>query len=184
MFEWSLKPLVYFTRIFVGTVLDLSESKTSTGVKVLGFLFGFIILLSNILINGLRGVNVKNFEWILRYLIEGPYEFNIFSIYPDALLQFVVDISFTTFWIYIPILHFIFLLIIFSGKSWTRLSSQLAKIQKNMELSNTFYQKCRKYCLIALLLQLLVWNSIYYLSCLVVFLKAALDILFRPIEIG
>ena len=154
-FEWSLKPLDIITRCIVGVTLDFSK-KTSISIRLLLFVFGCFIISFNILVNGSRGININNFEWI-KEIQNYKNSKQLFSNFPDAFLQFVVDVSFIIFWIIVSLIHFIFLMAVLFSRKWDVLMQILKKIECNeMQFGEEFYLKCRKHYNIAILVSILV----------------------------
>ena len=156
-FEWSLKPLAFCTKIFVGYPFRISNKNTSKTIfrSLIIYLLGFVIFVSNLLINGPRGINVNNFNWMRKRLdYTSPYIF--FREFPDAMLQFVVDATTIIFFVTVPTIHFIFIITVTFSQKWTDLLSVLQEIQNEMKLDEEFHRKCRRYCIFALLLLFLV----------------------------
>ena len=152
-FDWSLKPLIFCTQIFVGYPLNFSNKNTSKAIfsNFIIYLLGFVIFVSNLLINGPRGINVNNFNWMRKRLdYTSPYIF--FREFPDAMLQFVVDATTIIFFVTVPLIHLIFIITVICSQKWADLLSVLQEIQNKMKLDEEFHRKIRRYCIFALLL--------------------------------
>ena len=153
-FDWSLKPLIFCTQIFVGYPLNFTNIKNSKTIfsNVIIYLLGSVICLSNLLINGTRGINVNNFDWMSERLdyYSSPYLF--FREFPDAMLQFVVDATTIIFFVTVPLIHLIFIITVICSQKWADLLSVLQEIQNKMKLDEEFHRKIRRYCIFALLL--------------------------------
>ena len=154
-FGWSLKPLEWIMRLTVGASIYFPNIKRSPISLSLVFLIGCFILLSNLLINGPRGINIQNFDWMKR-IQNFENHFLYFKEYPDDILQFVMDVISICFFIVLPSIQIIFLLTRNYWSSFTRLITLLIKIKNEMKLSSQFYEKCRKRSIIALLTLILV----------------------------
>ena len=154
-FEWSLKPLEIITRFFVGVTLNFSNT-TSVSVRLILLVFGCFIIISNFLVNGPRSLKINSFEWMEEIQnFESPYLF--FPEFPDALLQFVVDVTFTMLWATISLIHIIFLLMVTMSEKWTFLIQSLKEIENSdMQFGKVFYRKCRKHYFIAIVVFILV----------------------------
>ena len=154
-FAWSLKPLLWVARVVAGVSLNLKKERSIAG-RLFFVIFGLLIFFANFLINGPRGIDLKKFYWMESTIkeFESPYLF--FKVAPDTMLQFVVDVTFICFYVTVPLIHFIFLLTILLSKQFTKLELVLHKIQTKMKLDEIFHQKCRRYCIVALLLLFLV----------------------------
>ena len=153
IFEWSLKPLDFITKFSVGFTFNVSNN-THVSIRLILFAFGCFIILMNLLINGPRGLNINSFEWVEE--IQNN-ERPLFSFFPDALLQCVVDVTTTTFWVSISLIHIIFLTTVLFSRKWTDLMQSLVEIENEMQFSEEFYVKCRKHYTMALVIFLLVW---------------------------
>ena len=162
-FFWSLKPLLFFAKVFVGVPLDFSHfSKTPPKIRQFLFIFGYLILMWNLLINGPRGINIANFAWMdKRKNYRSPFIF--FKDNSDALLQFVVDSTTIIFFTTVPLIQFIFLTTITWSRKWADLISTLKVIANEMKLSKSFYRKCRTSSLIALFVLLLVFKTLIHI---------------------
>lgn len=151
-FDWSLKPLTFCASIFGGIPLHFNEKKKNFTISIT---FACLIILSNLLINGPRGININKFKW-MNDISDYDNSWLFFQQFPDALLQFVIDLTSIIFFVAIPLIHVIFLFSIVLSNSWEELVSLLKEIQNEMELTADFHQKCRQRCIIALLFVLLV----------------------------
>ena len=164
-FGWSLNPLEWVTRLAVGTSINVFHTKCFSSARniywspiSLGFilLFGCSIIIANLVINGPRGINIFNFDWMKRIQnYDSPFLY--FKDEPDAILQFVMDVTSICFFIALPLIQFIYLWTSRSS-NWTRLILSLKMIKNEMKLSNQLYQKCRNKCIISILLLILVYN--------------------------
>ena len=159
-FAWSLKPLDFITRAFVGIPLNFYNHKICIRSRLCCFLFGCFIFLVNLIINGPRGINVAKFDWMeKRKEYRSPYIF--FKDHPDALLQFVIDTTSITFFVTVSLIHLVFLMgtILWNNSRWQDLVGILKEIQIKMNLSEGFYRKCRRRCMVALAVFILVRNN-------------------------
>lgn len=151
-FRWSLRPLDVCARIATGVSLGLC-SRQSFLTRSSGFIFGFLILMSNLYLNGPRIARFKWMEARLKY--ESAWSF--LQVRPDAILQLSMDIGYMLLYLSNPLVHSIFLCVIFSSR-WTQLKSILNYIQMDMQLSGTFHRKCRKKTVFWLLILITVRN--------------------------
>ena len=152
-FEWSFKPYFLCAKFFIGAPLGLNINKTESFFV---FLLGCFILLLNLVINGPRGIDVTKFEWMenIQFFYNGWLYFERF---PDALLQFVTDVTFALFFISISLIPFVFLILVLLSRRWANLAKHLKKMHNEMNLSVEFYQKCRRRCLLVLFIIVLVF---------------------------
>ena len=156
-FDWSLAPLKWVTRFTVGASIDFVNEKKrpSISTRLIFVLLGCFALFSNLLINGPRGINISNFDWMTRIQnFESPYLY--FKEDPDALLQFVLDVTSICFFVAIPLMQIIFLASALFGNDSNQSIHNLMLIQKHFKLSSKFYQKSRNLCIVALLVLFLV----------------------------
>ena len=155
-FDWSFKLLSYFTRFCIGIKVDVSN-RSATRTRPFFYLIGCFILLTHLSINGPRGIDMEKFKWMEK---TKEYEngWQYFSAHPDGIIQFVNDSTKVIFFIAVPLVHLIFLATILLSKRWLTLTAALQKIEKEMKLSKTFYQKCRTHCYLSLFLLALVSN--------------------------
>ena len=164
-FQWSLKPLTLITRVAVGVPIYFNTnriaSKKSVGVYLLIIFIGIFIFLTNVLINGPRRINKEIFYWMI-WIQNYDSPFTCFREIPDALLQFVVDVTFIMFFIVVPLMQFVFLFTVFWSRQWSDLVYILKRIENEMKLSEKFYRKCRNQCIIALLLILVCKENVYH----------------------
>ena len=144
------------TKFFVGVPFNFRNDKIHAKYHLGIFTFGFLIFLSNLLLNGPRGINIARFDWMNRK--EGYRSPFIFiKDNPDAMLQLVVDSTSIMFFVSVLLIHLIFLLeTIFWNRTWKELVCSLNYIQNKMNFSENFYRKCRRQCLLALLILLVV----------------------------
>ena len=156
-FDWSLKPILWSMKILAGAPIGIvrAKSKRSLAASFIIILLGFAIHISNICINGPRVLNPNRFFWMKEIQnFDSPFSF--FRDFPDALLQFVIDITTVVFFFTIPVIHLFFFFTTLLSRKWIDLASALKKIQNEMKLSKEFHRKCRKLCFIALYLLFLV----------------------------
>ena len=77
------------------------------------------------------------------------------------MLQLAVDITQIFFFVALLLIHFILIVtMIARTRKWNRLVRILKKIRKEMNLGEEFYRKCRRFCIIAILLLFLVKTSL------------------------
>ena len=151
-FSWSFKPLVLIANISSWILLNFSTRKTSSLTRILVMVFlGSLSLLSHLIINGPRSINIANFDWM--YMTQDFNSSNEFLKHlPDAKLQLAVDATQISFFVAFLLIHFVLIItVIAQTRKWKRLIRILKKIQKEMNLGDEFYEKCRKYCIIAIL---------------------------------
>ena len=151
-FEWSLKPLQWVTRIAVGVPMIDYAKKRSLSAILFTFFLGLCIFLCNILINGPRAINVSNFDWMKKNQ-EFDSPFSYFNYQPDAVVQLVADDTTICFFIAMPLIQTLFLVMTFCSNGFI---STLLLIQEKMKLSCQFYQKCRKRCITTIFILILV----------------------------
>ena len=159
-FQWSLNPLV-LSMNGVGFFLNFSEKPLSRNTRAMIFLLGCCIILANFIINGPRGIEISNLEWmedVKNY--ESPFAY--FKKNPFGIVRLVRNISDMIFFCYVPIIHFAFMATTLLDPNWKQLMLFIQVIQQKMKLSEEFYQKCRRQCYVGLFL-LLVASFIYIL---------------------
>lgn len=127
---------------FVGIQLKAGSPITKTRYLFSGF--GCLIIMSNILINGMK--TIHNFDSIRYFkLIDAEEHWKrnglveSFHLLVDA-LSFIVT----------PLTHLIFILIILWTPRWDNLLNVLEKISKTFYLDKNFYRTCRKKCIFLL----------------------------------
>ena len=153
-FGWSLKPTKQMARFAVGAPIEFIGN-TFKPVYLFNIILGFFIFLANLLINGPRTINASNFEWMKEtQKFDSPFLF--FVGYPDAILQFVMDVTSICFFLAVPLIHVICLITILWSPKWKDLVFKLQLIQQELQLSAKFWQKCRQRSIIALLIGILV----------------------------
>ena len=155
-FAWSLKPLDFASRVFVGVPLNFYNYKIHFKSRLCFILLGCFILLFHLLINGPRGFKISKFDWMAeRENYRSPFIF--FKDHPDAILQFTVDVTSILFFVSTSLIHLVFWFntVLWSQK-WQDLVFVLKEIQNKMNLSEGFYRKCRRHCMVALLVLILV----------------------------
>ena len=163
-FDWSLKPIVLIARFIIGAPLDFTNKKKNILLVIIIPLFGCFTLLCNILLNGPRGINTDNFKWsFIIEEFESPYL--LFKEHPDLMLQLVVDVTSICFFVVVPLVQLVFLFIVLFSQYWNRLTFSLVKAQKEMQLSENFHRKCRKRCIVSILLLILVSVKSLFISC-------------------
>ena len=161
-FSWALNPLLCVTTMFAGCPLSFTRNRFRSSKSFVGFIFlclSFFILVSHLIINGPRGIDITKFEWMDKLLYKSLYITShvfFFKRYPDAMLQLVVDCTSIMFFAAVSLIHLVFIVVIFLRQSWTGLVRSLKAIENEMNLSKPFYQKCRRNCIIALLFLFLV----------------------------
>ena len=152
-FDWSLNPILLSMKFLAGAPVEITRvaSKKSFASNCITTFLGFLILVSNILINGPRALNTNRFFW-MKAVENFDSPFTFFRDFPDALLQFVVDVTTIIFFVVVPLIHFVFLVVLILSKQWTDLVLSLKDIETQMKLSEKFHLKCRKKCVVVLLL--------------------------------
>lgn len=154
-FSWSLKPMLYLLGIF-GIRLDFTSPATNTAIKLI-----FSITLCFVLLI----VNFADFALLafLCLIIVPPSIANMVQALKmlsnemgDEVARMTIMSSVTAF---VQRAMVFFVPVIFikrrTGK-WKSLWLTLLKIQVELELSETFYQNCRRRCYVALGLLFLV----------------------------
>ena len=179
IFDWSLKPLDFCARIFVGIPLDFgitNQSSLPTFLQIAFLLLAILNIILNLLINGPRGIDIANFEWMEK-IKEYDSPFIYFRENPDYLLQLVIDTTSIIFYLTVPLMHLVFLVTVFLSRKWRDLVEILQEIQNEVELNKEFHQKCRRRCIIALLLSFLVKKCIFvhFKSYILLFFKSRMS---------
>ena len=154
-FDWGLMPLNFITKITVATPLGFTKKTKSFKAVVFFVFFGWFIFLSNILINGPRGIDKANFDW-MKNIKNFDSPFTYFKHNPDALLQFVVQVTSLCFFVSLPLIQIIFLATSFFGNDSNRLISILRLIKKELKLCTEFFQRCQRHSITAILTMILV----------------------------
>ena len=157
-FAITLKPLTIATRFTVGISLNFNEKKGFIGIRFFTLILGFLFLISNILFNGPRGINITNFDYMKRTIErQGNLSYYLyFDRNPEMLLQFVFDATSIMFWVAIPLIQLIFFITIMMSQKWQDLVKNLRKVEKEMKLSSLVFRNCHKDCISALFLLILV----------------------------
>ena len=138
-FSWSFKPLVLIANISSWILLNFSTRKTSSLTRILVMVFlGSLSLLSHLIINGPRSINVGNFLW-MKFIqdYDGPKDF--FKHYPDAMLQLVVDATQIMSFAALLFIYFIIMVTITARtQKWKCLVRILKIILREMNLGFMF----------------------------------------------
>ena len=159
-FNWNLKLVEWIARFTIGAPIGLNKSiYSSLPIFLIVLFLGCFIFFANLLINGPRGINISNFEW-MKETQKFESSFLYFKMYPDAILQFVMDFTNTCFFLAIPLIHIVFLITILWSHKWKDLVFKLKLIQQEMKLSDKFHKKCRQCSIVALLIGILVQNTL------------------------
>ena len=153
-FGWSLKPTELMARFVVGAPIKFN-TKSFKPVDLISFLFGFFIFLANIFINGPRTINASNFDW-MKETQHFDSLFLYFQKEPDAILQFVMDITSICFFVAVPLIQLICIITILLSPKFKDLLLKLKFIQQELNLSEKFHKKCRQRSIVALLIGILV----------------------------
>lgn len=147
-FGWSFKPLEFCSKIILCVPLSL---KTSRLQRFSILMLGILACLSNLIINGSRGLHFSGFRRMQKTrTFENAWDY--FKFNPDGLIQFVTDIISSTFYLSLPLVHIIFIVMIFWRNNWASLQSALQEIHEEMKLTPHFYRACRKKCFLGILL--------------------------------
>ena len=148
-FQWSLNPLV-ISMNGVGFFLNFSEKPLSRKTRAMIFLLGCCIILANFIINGPRGIEISNLEWmedVKNY--ESPFAY--FKKNPFGIVRLVRNISDMIFFCYVPFIHVVFILTVLFDCNWKKLIFFLEKIQRKMKLDEEFHRRVRRHCFAALI---------------------------------
>ena len=154
-FQWSFKPLVFSLRL-VGIPFNVSDDrKPYRTVLILVPLFGFGIILANLLINGPRGFESGSLKW-MNDIQNFNSSYTYLKINSFGIVKLVKIISNNIFFCYVPFLHLTFVLMLLFGRNWDELMFTLHKIEEKMKLNKEFYSKLHKRCIGALFLLIVV----------------------------
>ena len=170
-FEWSLKPLELITRVSVGSAVFIKKIISSVAQRWICLLFGCIILLANILINGPRVIDISkfhSFEEIEKFDGWTAY----FDKHPDGLIQFVLDISSMSIFAATFLIPIIFLVTALFSNTWSQLILTLSFIEIEMNLGAQFHKKIRNCCIFVFIILILVWLfviSLHYVETMNVY---------------
>lgn len=148
-FEWSWKPLILVTRI-LGLKLDHDTTPRSAGPDGFLWILSCFYLLGNLSFNGLAtwcnaGVALRKLFCI--YFIS-PYELAVTC--AKEVLGTVIHLALVAG---IPCA---FLFITLLTNRWRLLWENLQRINKDMNLSESFHRRCRTHSYVALLLLFVV----------------------------
>ena len=155
-FQSSFSPLTVSLRIFgIPFSIPNSTNKSSHKIIILVALLGCCIIVGNGVFNGPRGIDVGRLNWmkmIQKY--ESPYAY--FKDYPFGLIALVKVISDMVFFLYVPIIHLTFIIMVLWSTRWKGMALLFEEILEKFELNEGFYRKCRKLCFSALFLLTMV----------------------------
>ena len=155
-FQWSFKYLLIGMRI-IGLKLD--DRIVLSLKRYFGMFVGASLLVSTLIINFksleqdfLIRTNWKNYNGYLSAYSNGlKFNNNTNKIYIQILLHFVPpSVEHLSQTVLVCGNHLIFFFILLATNKWKNLWSKLMLIQQEIQLSESFYQKCRKRCFFGL----------------------------------
>ena len=150
-FGWSLNPLTTFLQLFLGIPLSCSTiKKKKSKIKILA-LFAAIVV-TNLFINGPRGIEISRFQFMSKIYSNDKYEssYRYLKENPFGIVKLVKIIADMAFFCYVPFIHITFVATILFDPNWKKLIEILDKIQRKMKLDKEFHRKCRRMCFMAL----------------------------------
>ena len=158
-FEWSLRPFIVCMKFILG--LNLNTTKRHN--KLVHFVvpaFGLFVIICNLAVNGQCGIfSFYKYKRGMDAVSINKGEEALFANElkeKDAIMLLIKDFCRLPIFLSTPIIHLVFIANVLLSKNWTKLWSDLKIIQKKLKLGEEFHQKCRQYCLVALLLLILV----------------------------
>ena len=156
-FDWSLKPLIVCMKFVLGLNLG---SQTSRFARFLVPLFGFFIILCNLVFNGPCSVT-RAFMKKMTFMSADYYNssYTLVKSEPYAMLELVSNSCTLLFFMSTPLIHFGFMAKVLLTQNWTKLWSLLLEIQRKMKLDPKFHRQCRRHCYGALALLVFVTNK-------------------------
>lgn len=150
-FTWSFKPILFLMAIIAGLKLDLSNID-SVLVKVAYYSYALLLVLTNILVNGSQAMH--NLYYATGSLLEdltSKVHLVLGTVGEECRLQMANGANYYYRYLLlilgVPIIFSVNLVI--KGK-WTRLWTNLRRIQKELRLNERFYANCRKQCYLGL----------------------------------
>lgn len=153
--DWSLKPLFTCVKL-VGINPPASKPTKRSNFFILIIITTTIFLL-NIVINGPRILDVFKSSFIKQFMGCEVSPWSCTKAHPELLLTFTYQIAVCAVVSFIPVIHLVFFFKSLRSFSHFRdLWLIVMKIHREIKLSKTFYKDCRKKCLFAILLLLLV----------------------------
>ena len=144
---------------FLGIPLSFIKKGDSSKIVVIMSLFGCCIIGANFVLNGQRGLEIDQLEFMKEVQnFDSPYTY--FKKNPYGLIKLIKYISEMIFFCYVPFIHVVFMLTILLDPNWRKLIGLLDKIQRKMKLDDEFYRKVRWHCQAALISLFLVSKKI------------------------
>ena len=156
-FQWSLKPLLFVSKC-VGLPLrwpSFSRNRPSfvAAIHLLLILIVCLIVLgANAFINRKRLIDFTDLKERLENISAFESPFVYFKANPHGLIVLINEMLDKFFFAAVPFIHLIFLITIAMTRNWTGLLNILEK----MKLDAQLHRKCRKHCIAATLVLLMV----------------------------
>lgn len=156
-FAWSLKPIFYLIIVIAGLKLDASSFNSVPARRFICAL-GFLLVLSNILVNGfLATYNLHHAIGSMLEDLNDTRRTATETVDVECRLQMAQGANYYYRYLLLILgVPIIFTFHLIMTDKWKNLWSNLQAIQLEMKLSKEFYGKCRKRCYLGLLLFCLV----------------------------
>lgn len=158
--NWGFKPLTICLK-FAG--INLTNPSSLNRLEADGFIIaslGFIIFLSNAIINGPRLLDLVKFEFLTS---DNKCEISpwlCIKEHSNLHLKFTYYAASIVLIIILPVIHVVYFILDLFLPNLKVLWILMNKIQLEMELDEIFHKKIRKNCFFAMLLLLLVCSSL------------------------
>ena len=160
-FQWSLKPLFVLANLIGLPLNGFTRNKRRRRFSIIFKLIIPIsccfVLMGNLVINGPQ--KLFSFDALKEKLRgRGHFEspFGYFKANPQGLIILVKDVMLKWFFAAVPLVHLVFFVTVLFTRKWKDVWTALDDIQKKMNLNEEFHRKCRKHCLLVILVLILV----------------------------
>lgn len=155
--DWSLKPLNICMKFAgINLISPLSRKTSATASFLIPTLLSGMIFLSNAIINSPRLLYLARLDFMRNNRDCEVSPWLCTRSHPEYLLMFTYQIAGVVLNLILPLIHIVFFVVTLILSNWRDLWFSMKKLQREIKLNETFHKTCRKKCLFATLLLLLV----------------------------